>query len=176
MPPKELAYNEKNISAEQYFQEKNAWLSRPYVHEEWPSRDQAPPRQRAQEAGRHYSIQINRTVSSGFPKEERIRKRVEFVALGAAGIKVPARNFLIIYRRAEGAARIGITVSRKVGNSVTRNRIKRLVREFYRHNKFLLQGAECNIIARQGAAHLDFQAVCRELDRLLRRIHHNHGN
>lgn len=116
-------------------------------------------------------------MSHRFPKDERLRKRREFLALSEGGEKVHSRNFMIISRKAESAApRIGITVSRKVGNAVTRNRIKRLVREFYRMEKSLFAAAEFNIIARQGASHLDFPAVRHELARLLRRIPYEHGN
>lgn len=112
-----------------------------------------------------------------FSKAERIRKRPEYVRLSEAGIKSASRNFLVIsFRTDDDTTRIGITVSRKVGNAVVRNRLKRLIREFYRLNKSLFGGALHNIIARQGAAQLDAGVLRNELGRLLRRIHTEHGN
>ena len=66
--------------------------------------------------------------------------------------------------------RLGITVSRKVGNAVTRNHIKRLLREFFRQNKDLFPPADYNIIAKQGAARLVFRGLCEELGRALQRL------
>ena len=61
------------------------------------------------------------------------------------------------------------TVSGKVGNAVTRNRLKRIIREFYRQNKSLFNPADYSIIARQSAARLNFGEVCHDLGRALRR-------
>jgi ribonuclease P protein component len=67
------------------------------------------------------------------------------------------------------SVRIGITVSGKVGNAVTRNRLKRLIREFYRQNKGLFLPRYYNIIAKQGAARLEFSGIIHELGRALQR-------
>lgn len=66
--------------------------------------------------------------------------------------------------------RIGITVSRKVGTAVIRNRIKRLVREYYRHHKGAFVALDVNVIARRGAEKLDYRLVCLELDRVVERL------
>lgn len=51
--------------------------------------------------------------------------------------------------------RIGLTVSRRVGNAVLRNRIKRRVREWFRmHREELPRGVDLVVIARRGAAEL----------------------
>lgn len=51
-----------------------------------------------------------------------------------------------------------------------RNRLKRLLREFYRQNRDLFAAADHNIIARQGAAGLAYGEICKELGRALQRL------
>lgn len=99
-----------------------------------------------------------------FDKSGRLRKRSEFTAVAALGRKVYLPDFIIVKAASDLSwPRIGITVSRKVGNSVCRNRIKRLIREFFRNNRNLFLSADYNIIARSGAVNLDFNGVCQEL-------------
>jgi ribonuclease P protein component len=63
--------------------------------------------------------------------------------------------------------RLGITVTKKTGNAVKRNRIKRLIREFYRLNKARFpQGFDVAIIAKKNAVNLDFRSVEEELGAL----------
>jgi ribonuclease P protein component len=56
-----------------------------------------------------------------------------------------------------------------VGNAVTRNRIKRLVREICRH-AITVRPAEYSIIARKGAETLDLAAVRDELEKAFRQV------
>ena len=108
---------------------------------------------------------------SGFPRDERLLKRRDFLRISGQGNKLHTSSFIILWMESPvSAVRIGITVSGKVGNAVTRNRLKRLIREFYRNNKSLFGPADYTIIARQSAARLGFGEICRELDRALRRL------
>ncbi len=107
----------------------------------------------------------------GFPKRERLLKRADFVRISGQGQKLHTTNFLILWCASPGPApRIGITVSGKVGNAVVRNRLKRLLREFYREHKGLFGPVDYNIVAKKSAARLDFSEVCRELGRALQRL------
>ena len=63
---------------------------------------------------------------------------------------------------------MGITVSGKVGNAVVRNRIKRLVREFFRRGRRdLARGIDVLVIARKRAIDLSFSQVVSELEEVL---------
>ena len=71
-----------------------------------------------------------------------------------------ANRFFVMYVRKNGTDRnrIGISVSKKVGNSVIRHRIKRLIRESYRlQEKMFHSGWDIVIVARPSAAEMDFQ-------------------
>ena len=76
-------------------------------------------------------------MSTSFRKYERIRHQSDFKRVYAQGKKIVSFSFVLYidldsqrqYRR------LGITVSKKVGNAVNRNRCKRLVRELFRRNK-----------------------------------------
>jgi ribonuclease P protein component len=72
-----------------------------------------------------------------FPAGQRVRKRPEFQRIQSGGRRVITPHFaLLLYARDAlpdfERARLGITVSRKVGHSVIRSRAKRLVREAFR--------------------------------------------
>ena len=81
------------------------------------------------------------------------------------------QHFLLLWKDRESAGtRVGFTVSKKVGNAVVRNSIKRRLREFYRQNKSLFFQADINIVAKKGAEVLDFHHVSNELAAALGRL------
>ena len=73
-----------------------------------------------------------------------------------------ANRFFIVYTFKNGCNfnRIGISVSKKVGNSVIRHRLKRLIKESYRlHEKMFNSGLDIVVIARNSAAGLNYKDV-----------------
>jgi len=107
-----------------------------------------------------------------FTKADRLHRRRDFEQLSRNGCKVVNRQFVALYRPEAGAAsRLGVTVSRKVGNAVVRNRVKRLIREFFRQNRSLLDPpCVLNIIARPCAAEQPPASVFAALEALFQRI------
>lgn len=86
-----------------------------------------------------------------FPKAERLRKRREFKSVDAhKTARYVTPNLVILCApNPENLTRIGLTVSRKIGKSVVRNRVKRLLREAYRqHKEVFLPGQDYVLIAR----------------------------
>jgi len=104
--------------------------------------------------------------SFSFLKEERLLNRKDFVNLNRLGKRYYTAHFNIIFRKnGLGIARLGITVSKKIGNSVKRNGIKRLIREFFRcHKTHFPQGYDIVIVAKKDAGNLDFWSVTEELE------------
>ena len=103
-----------------------------------------------------------------FNKSDRILKRSGFVKLFKKGHRIHRGPFVVNFAtNGLGNLRLGITVSKKVGCAVIRNRIKRLVREYFRHHKTQIENAyDLNIIAKSGAARLSSQ----ELNQALRHL------
>jgi ribonuclease P protein component len=93
----------------------------------------------------------------GIQKSMRLRRRAEFVAVQGSGIKIHGRAFLALVTPSTAAGsvgRVGVTVTRRVGNAVTRNRIKRLVREWLRQNGWVPAGCDVVIVAKESASEL----------------------
>ena len=106
-----------------------------------------------------------------FDKSARLLKRHDFIKLSANARKWITPNFIILLGEpAESYSRLGITVSKKVGNAVARNHVKRLIRDFFRSNREKFPISDYNIIARSGAVYLGYAAVCQELANALNRI------
>jgi len=106
-----------------------------------------------------------------YPPTARLRKRAEFLRLKDSARKFASRGILVVWQANNLAhARLGVTVSKKVGCAVTRNRVKRFVRETFRNNRLLLPAVDLNVIARSEAATMDFHALQNELLKAFRHI------
>lgn len=92
---------------------------------------------------------------------ESLKKNRQFQFVYKNG-KSYANKYLVMYIKENGKDinRIGISVSRKVGNSVVRHRITRLVRESYRlHEAVFNSGLDIVIVARQSAASVGYVEI-----------------
>jgi ribonuclease P protein component len=104
----------------------------------------------------------------GLAKDDRIYLKNDFKNILERGKKVYA-NGVILWARPNPAAggekerppvsRIGIIVSKKLGNAAQRNRCKRLLREAFRLNRHLLNGADCVFYPKDAAKLKDYQAA-----------------
>jgi ribonuclease P protein component len=101
----------------------------------------------------------------GFPKTARILRRNEYLAIQRSPLRLVTENFIIYGRkRRRRAIRIGITVSKKVGNAVVRNRVKRLVRESFRlHKDTLPTELDFVLVARRQRPVQDLEQTIKQL-------------
>jgi ribonuclease P protein component len=105
-------------------------------------------------------------------KADRLLRRREYLALSKFGRRIQNEHFITYFSAdRQGRSRIGITVTKKVGPAVKRNRIKRLVREFFRLKRHCLAGnRDISIIAKRQAADLSSEKAYRSLQEILGRI------
>ncbi len=105
--------------------------------------------------------------SNSFKKRDRILRRADFLRIGSKEKKVRTKHFLILFERNDlNVHRLGITASKKTGNAVKRNRIKRILREFFRLNRGSLGSCkDIIIIAGKGSFRLGYKEVQGELNR-----------
>ena len=106
------------------------------------------------------------------PRGARLRDPRDFQRVNRRGVRRAGSYFVAVIApaRRDATVKLGLAVSRQVGNAVARNRVKRLVREWFRRSRPALPtGTDWVVIARKGAAELGASAVSSELDRLATR-------
>jgi ribonuclease P protein component len=101
-----------------------------------------------------------------------LRKRSEFLRVSQKSQKFAGPFFILLYSQgASEVSRLGITVTKKVGGAVTRNRIKRLCREYFRRHRHLLgRPYDIVLIARGPAARAASTEIFDGLDVLFKKI------
>ena len=88
-----------------------------------------------------------------FPKSARLLRPEEFAAVKADGVRARA-DAVVIACLAGPRRRLGVAVSRRGGAAVIRNRLKRVIREYFRCNKESFPQGDCVVIPGVGAARL----------------------
>lgn len=171
--PVETRRDEEDIPAPQDQAAEYPRLSRADGHQGRSHRAEPPSGEGAQAAVPHHLREVGDLPAGAAPsagrarfgKALRLRKRSEFLETQRCGMRRPGRFLVVIVaRRQEGPTRLGVTVSRKVGPAVVRNRVKRLVREAFRlHRHELPAGLDLVVVARHGASEATLGEILREL-------------
>jgi ribonuclease P protein component len=153
--------DEAHLPAEQSCPQAPSRLPRPNGDNRRPQGAEGAPGARPQEALRVKPLTV-------------LKKRSDFLAANA-GRRAATPGFVLLVRdRQDGdpAWRIGFTVSRKVGNAVTRNRMKRRLRALA--NDIIpshgYSGSDHVMIGRSGGIERDFDLLRKDLTRALERV------
>ncbi|WP_397536696.1 ribonuclease P protein component [Rummeliibacillus pycnus] len=104
-------------------------------------------------------------------KRRRIKKNEDFQKVFKKGKSFANRQFVVYYLEKEGQEefRIGLSVNKKIAKAVTRNQIKRYVRQsFFELNDELPQNMDYVIIARKPAATMNFHETKKSLEHVLK--------
>lgn len=102
---------------------------------------------------------------------EKLKKNSDFRTVYRRGRSISNYNLVLYtYKNSLGKNRLGISVSKKVGNSVVRNRIRRLISENFRLNEYrLIQGYDLVFIARSNSKGKNYRVIGRSVLDLLKR-------
>ncbi|WP_096272241.1 ribonuclease P protein component [Paucisalibacillus globulus] len=103
-------------------------------------------------------------------KEYRVKDNKDFQVIFKQGKSFANRQLVIYYRKKEDQShfRVGLSVGKKIGNAVVRNRIKRYLRQaFHELEKEIKPSYDFIIIARQPTKEMEFFEVKKSLTHLL---------
>lgn len=111
-------------------------------------------------------------LGAGLPRDVRLRQAADFSALRHAKGRARGRFFMLRYGTGQtGSARLGMAVSRRVSvRAVERNRIKRQIRESFRHRRATLPQVDILVIAFRDARGQPAGELRRDLEALWSRV------
>lgn len=147
---------EKDISAKQRLEEKDTRVPCKDEHQGRPSGSQEKACQ-----GKKAPDGLIDLKSHQFPRAVRIRSRSDYLRIQNTGRKERGRYLILLTTENDRAvSRFGITVSKRNGNAVRRNRIKRKIREIQRLNRSrICPGNDVVVIARPMASKAAFSQL-----------------
>ena len=157
-------YVKAYLSTKSSISASDAWISEQNADCLWTVSNQTSKAKRTEASERFYLPQV-KPKPQGFPKSARIVRRSEYRAIQRSPLRVVTDHFIIYARkRRRKTNRVGITASKKVGNAVVRNRVKRLVRECFRLlQRDVPKELDLVLVARNGRGIPSFKETQREL-------------
>ncbi len=105
-------------------------------------------------------------------RERRLRTAGDFERVFARPIRIHSRRFTLLARPNGGSEpRLGLAIAkRRIRRASARNRLKRLIRESFRHHLPELAGMDIVMLAKPGADELENAAIFEELEELWRKL------
>lgn len=105
-------------------------------------------------------------------KAYRVKKNTEFQTIIKSGKSFANREFVLYYKEkpAQNHFRVGISVGKRIGHAVQRNRIKRLIREvFIELEPYIKENVDMIIIARKSVVDKSYHEVKKSILHLLKK-------
>jgi ribonuclease P protein component len=177
--------HEANISAEPHSPEADARLQDPHEHEGGSHRAEAEASEGPQTAGADDQLEVALLAPSSrlslpadstqpargsqrLRRVDRLHTSREYARSRSSGRRLASGAFSVELSRGRNRGRLGLVVSRRVGGAVVRNRLKRVIREWFRRSRETLSpNLDVVVVARPAAAALDTREAWRELSALV---------
>jgi ribonuclease P protein component len=111
-------------------------------------------------------------MSASFPKANRVVDKKDFERVFSGAERIVTNILVLLYcTNSPACCRLGLAISKKhVAKAVERNRIKRQIREFFRHRKAECEGLDIVLVSRPAAVNADNRMLLRSLDELWRKL------
>ena len=169
------ATDEKNLSTSQPPAQTYAWVPGPDGYTGGAQRASTPSRQGAQAACDLDTAEATRVTNAragrprlGFGSAGRLHSRAEFRRVQHKGARFQTAHFVVYAARLpeSQAVQLGTAISRRLGNAVIRNRLKRRIRECFRSRlrERLPAGTALVVVGRVGASKLETRSIMDELE------------
>jgi ribonuclease P protein component len=162
--------NEENLSTQQQKKEENTRLSpkNEYLRRTGGNQRKEKKRPRAADAVARNTMPPG---SQKFSRQEKVLRSDEYRAIYRQGKKFFGRFVNAFCLGRAQTCRLGITVTRAVGNAAERNKIKRRIREIFRKNKHLFEGCETIVIhVKPGCILADYALLAQDIENLMGKI------
>jgi ribonuclease P protein component len=158
---------EKDLATQEDSAQKRTWISEKNGHPWRPGCIKSKTPEGSQAI--NCSLEASSSTQRGLKREQRLTKSEQYTLVYNSGSTQTDRLLVLkaMHNRLD-YSRYGISVSKRVGNAVVRNRVKRILREILRLSK-LCPGWDIILIARSPAATGDYHVIKASLEKLLSR-------
>ena len=104
--------------------------------------------------------------ANGFPRSVRLISRKDYDRVFARPFRSRDEGFTVLARSNGCKARLGLAIAkRQIASAAKRNRVKRRIRESFRHHRLELQGIDIVVMAKRGVEAWSTEAIFLSLDR-----------
>ena len=152
-------HHETNLPTQKETEKQSARIPQENEHKIGQERFEAPSQSRPQE-----------TLRVSMKRQVRLKRRASFMYVFRKGERTSSPDLTLIAARSREGLKIGLSVSKRVGNAVTRNRVKRLLREAIRPlEDSIAKSYLYVIVAAPSLAQRDFGEVSRQVRQVFER-------